>query len=776
MGWFQRLFSGAQDDDGSNRGRRSPEQARVSAQEFTHEIRALKDEIKALRENLGGGGRDALRGEQDSSRSRRGGRGRGRGGGGDRDGRNERDQQGRGRNEPRRDRTPRRAVPREIPEDAPTGLLVDYLKTRKVVVYEGQDDLDRNEAFEHLARHLGTHFDLLAEFYEKVKRCVATGRGQRIDIDGYSQAGRSAAVQFGTLLHRHGMLKDFYYHRSPKRQLRVIPTKDGQIGQFLTGGWLEIYVFAVLAKRLSATMSDDQFQLLANVKGMLEDGREFEADLMAAVGDKFFWLECKTGNWQDYSARFRGLVKIFGVERTSAGLLLIRPPDSATRKRATDMLDMTLLSLAEVDDFISVFLGEEPTGDSRRHAEAPQLEEEERPRRDARPARRDAESSSEEKPSRDADSTEREGEDGDASPRRRRRRRGGRGRGRSRSAQEASAEGEGENATRDEGRNEDSTRRAPAAKPEVKAKEEALPVILGLVPREQSPMAREKKGSLNEPLPIAKIEEEATAEPSEKSEANSDSSEQAPRRRRRRRTSSSTSPFADDAKSDASEEPSAKKEEVSEEVKAEKLDALADAVAEKVAPKRPRRQPKARGGKPKATVAEEEMVPAAEPEPEAKSEVTAEAKAEPEAEPKAEEKPKPKPKPRAKAAPKPRAKAKPKAEPEAEAEAESDAPQEAEAEAKPKPKPRARAAAKPRAKAKPKAEAEVEAEPKVEAKAEAKPAPKAEPKAKPAPKPKVAEKVEAPEAAKPSAKTTKSGVTIAPDLAAMMAGSKPKKD
>jgi hypothetical protein len=175
-----------------------------------------------------------------------------------------------------------------------------------------------------------------------------------------STAERSAAVQFGTLLHRHGMLKDFYYHRAPKKQLRVIPTKDGEIAQFLTGGWLEIYVSALIGKRLRASISPAKFQLMYNVKGSFSDGREFESDLMACVDGRLVWIECKTGHWQDYSARFRGLVKTFGCDRTSAGLLLIRPPDAATCKRATDMLDMTLMSLDHVDDFISVFLGEEP--------------------------------------------------------------------------------------------------------------------------------------------------------------------------------------------------------------------------------------------------------------------------------------------------------------------------------------------------------------------------------------------------------------------------------
>ncbi len=540
MGWFQRLFSGAPDQDGLNRGHRSPDQARVSAEDLVQELRALHKEIKLLRESLGGGGRDVLQESQEGSRNRRG-RSRGRGGGGrerEREGDRDRDY---GRNRGRgRESGPRRSLPRVIPDDAPVGPLVDYLKTRGVVVYEGQDDLNRNEAFEHLARHLGTHFDLLAEFYEKVKRCVATGRGQRIDIDGYTQAQRSAAVQFGTLLHRHGMLKDFYYHRSPKRQLRVIPTKDGQIGQFLTGGWLEIYVSSVLAKRLKAAMSPAKFQLLYNVKGMLPDGREFEADLMAAVEDKFFWLECKTGNWQDYSARFRGLVKIFGVDRTSGGLLLIRPPDAATRARATDMLDMTLLSLADVDDFISVFLGEEPTGDSRRLAPAPSLEgipEEEKPLADAPPARKLGAVALDDLP--------------DAAPglRRRRRRRGGRGRGRGARSATGAATASAASA-------------APASAQKGETKDE---------PKKAE---RPKQGRLLEPVPMTRLDDEEkgakdASTPAVKTDAGEAEAAAPVRRRRRRRSTAAPSPFAETKAEEAkpSSKPAAAKEK--EEPKAE---------------------------------------------------------------------------------------------------------------------------------------------------------------------------------------------------------------
>jgi len=516
MGWFQRLFSGADGHDADYRGTRSPDQARVTPADLAGELRALHNEIKLLRESIGSGGRTIS--DSSSSRNRRGGRSRigGRdqerdrnqeGGGHDRD--RERERPSRTRvgfdGEERTDHRPpqRRSLPKVVPDDAPVGLLVDYLKTRGVVTYEGQDDLNRNEAFEHLARHLGMHFHLLANFYEKVKRCVATGRGQRIDIDGYSHAERSAAVQLGTLLHRHGMLKDFYYHRSPKRQLRVIPTRDGQVGQFLTGGWLEIYVSAVLTRRLRASKSAAKFQLLYNVKGMLPDGREFEADLMAAVEGRLFWLECKTGQWQDYSARFRGLVKIFGVERESAALLLIKPPDANTRSRATDMLDMTLLSLDEVENFISVFLGEplvekRPLSDAIEGAypdefgKVAPLTVEEIPLEDAAPARKLGRVNL----SGEQEHATGEGEDG--VPRRRRRRRGGRNRSRS-SAPEGHEGGERtERTERTEGGSEEN-RSSTAANAEDPVEGRALRVA----PR---------RGRLLEPLPIARFEEEDDAQ------------------------------------------------------------------------------------------------------------------------------------------------------------------------------------------------------------------------------------------------------------------------
>ncbi len=543
MGLFHRLFSGAEQRDG-NRDR-SPEEARSDAPTRA-DFRALKESIDRLAATLGEG--DVT--PSSSGRSRRGGKGRRRA-----DGDRERDRD-RDRGSDRQQRhEPRRGLPAEPPEDAPTGPLVDYLRERKFIVYEGQDDLGSNEAFDHLARHIGAHFDLISPFYEKMKKAVASGSGTRVKMDKWSEAERSAAVQLGTMLYRHGMLKDFYYHRKPELVLRVIPTKDGETAQFLTGGWLEIYVAWLLGRRLKARMSPAKFQILFNVKGRLpkptETGKsdEFEADLMALVDGRMFWIECKTGKWQDYAQRFKILVDWLGCDRQSAALLLARAGSAAERRRVSDMQEMTMISLDEVDGFINSFLGvseEEAALDRRalRAAQAedgvlplgvvPPLSEDEIPLEDAEPAKKlghvdlGGGSSS-------------ESESGSGGRRRRRGRRGGRGRRR--------ASGEGEAA--------------------------AAPVEAG-----------ERK--LLEPVKIEPIDDEegaaaAEAQPAAEATGSSDAPAPSSRRRRRRRSS----PFAEDAA--PAEVPEAAPEETpadSEEVDAvvaeaeEVLQRAAEAVAE----------------------------------------------------------------------------------------------------------------------------------------------------------------------------------------------------
>lgn len=462
MGLFHRLLKGAEDHDGI--GDHSPEEARSTAV-LVEAIRALENEIRLLRDSL----KDSRGRTPGENRPRRSGRG-GRGGSG------ESSQEGGSFSH----RGQRRGLPKAPPEDAPTGLLVEYLKSRDVVVYEGSEDFTSNEAFEHLARHIGHQFALVSPFYEKMKRIVATGKGQRVDVEGLNEAERSAAVQLGTLLHRHGLLKDFYYHRSPKKQLRVIPTSDGTIAQFLTGGWLEIYVARLLTSRLKAHMSEKRYQVLFNVKGTLPDDKEFEADVMALVDGKLLWIECKTGNWQDYQHLFRGRVKTFGCDRKSAALLLLRPPDPSTRSRTTDLLDMTLISLTEVEEFMDGFLGieSEPeppviptTTSSSSRRDRPRRRRDSadgggRPGRESRPAERPeaAEVSAEagEASAGEASASEEE----PRTRRRRRTRRGGRGRrggGGGGGGRDAAAKAEGGD-SKAAGRKAAAAEAAPAAK------------------------------------------------------------------------------------------------------------------------------------------------------------------------------------------------------------------------------------------------------------------------------------------------------------------------
>lgn len=827
MGLYRRLFKGASRDDVAPR---SPEDARA-AQELAEELRDLKDEIRKLREALQESPQTSRRGE---SRGR-GGRGRSSGGSRSRGG----SFSERGRKE-----TPVK-VP---PDDAPTGPLVDYLKKHKVTVFEGQDDLARNEAFEHLARHLGQHFSLLANFYEKMKRAVATGRTTRVDIEGYSEAERSAAVQLGTLLYRHGMLKDFYYHRSPRKQLRVIPTKDGETQQFLTGGWLEIYVVWLLSKRLRGHLQPKQFQVLFNVKGTLPTGNEFEADLMASINGHLLWLECKTGQWQDYSARFRGLVKVFGTNRKGAGLVLIKTPDASTRGRATDMLDMTLLSLDDVENYVDEFLevpeaerlpkqhkvpkatlsqqrnssgrgsGAKPdadgegSGSSRRRRRSAATKSKDSGRDSARDSAK-ADPELEVIPTSPEDATPLENpepakrlgkvdlEEGRAIPRRRRRRRS---RARAAEAEEAAAPAKNEADDSDQG---DGIRKelpiqpleGKAAKADAASAEPEKPVIpAGMVaPKPNWPEVTEDREAKD-------VEVKADREAKEIDDDASVDEPKARRPRRRRRTKRVVGDGTEQASSDVAAkaksegESSDKPEKAAKEEKPKKVEKAAEAdkpEEEKAKPRTKRKSTRSRRSSSKSDAKPAEDSDAkqskagdaaekleqtkleldAPTEPQAGAQADSGDEAKPARKKRASKKKtsRKKPSSRAKnsADTSEKSSAKDEAKPKAEAPAKEDSKPKADAKVKEEPKPKAEAKAKAESKPKPEAKAKDEPKPKPEAKAKAESKPK--PEAKDEPKPKAKGKSEP----KADPKKSASGVTITPDLSAMMAAStKPKEE
>ena len=113
MGLFHRLF-GAADRDGKST--RSTEEARPADMNvLVAELRALIKEIRQDRESSGNG-RGRISAE---NRPRRGGRGRG-------------SAEGSHEGGSFSNRGQRKGLPKAPPEDAPTGLLVDYLRTKKL--------------------------------------------------------------------------------------------------------------------------------------------------------------------------------------------------------------------------------------------------------------------------------------------------------------------------------------------------------------------------------------------------------------------------------------------------------------------------------------------------------------------------------------------------------------------------------------------------------------------------------------------------------------------
>lgn len=186
--------------------------------------------------------------------------------------------------------------------------LAVWLNARGILVKGSRERTGLDEAADRAALLLGDHFPRLRPFYEAIKRRIHGSHEKWFSLKDLPVADRGVLCQFGTRLHDCGFLSEFRYVKHDECLL-FVPLEDGRVQNFFTGGWLERYVWQVVRRELrpvSAAWGEQQ--ALLGVRATLPDGGDAEFDLLAALDEKqVLWLECKTGEWQNYITRFKTL-------------------------------------------------------------------------------------------------------------------------------------------------------------------------------------------------------------------------------------------------------------------------------------------------------------------------------------------------------------------------------------------------------------------------------------------------------------------------------------
>ncbi|MFN3179885.1 MAG: hypothetical protein ACK41R_07055 [Thermus sp.] len=240
------------------------------------------------------------------------------------------------------------ASPSRVPEPSRgkrAASLEEWLKGLGIqVVKKPQEEEEKEKVLTRLALFLGDRYSSLEKLYERLKQSLSTKRQFELSLSEATQEEIANSTQFCTMLKQYALLTSYHY-KSEERRIRAKASTEGWVQNFLTGGWLERYVAERLRKFLRS--KNLPHEVAVGYQVTLPNGDSMELDVLLRVGERFFWFEAKTGDFQTHIAKYAGLKKVLGLSARESFLVLLGM-DKARAKELSALHGLTVVNQANV--------------------------------------------------------------------------------------------------------------------------------------------------------------------------------------------------------------------------------------------------------------------------------------------------------------------------------------------------------------------------------------------------------------------------------------------
>ena len=233
--------------------------------------------------------------------------------------------------------------------------IESFLNSKKIKIkriYKRSIDMEKKEEkLDRIADLMGRKYSLIKKFYEKIKSNMNSGNSFSINLRDEPQQVIVTTCQVATELYKIAFLEEYRYFRAPRCLLVARASRSRQALNFLSGNWLERYVrnrLICLAKRQTGKID---FSHIANAKVTLSNGDDFEMDLLFHVNDQFYWVESKTGGYQDKVQKYSEIASDLGLQRNQAIIVLA----DVSQDAKTSLSSLYHLSVISVDEVEATF-------------------------------------------------------------------------------------------------------------------------------------------------------------------------------------------------------------------------------------------------------------------------------------------------------------------------------------------------------------------------------------------------------------------------------------
>jgi hypothetical protein len=177
-----------------------------------------------------------------------------------------------------------------------------------------------------------------------------------LSLKEYTQKDINNVCQFCTRLHAIAFLEEYRYFKAPQYLIKAKATTLPAAHSFFSGKWLERFVLLAVQKCVSLISSELQrdvvFSYLLNPQIILPNGDDFELDLICYVSGFFFWIEAKSGDYQQHINKYSKMSKILNLDFRHS--IMVLPDISEDRCVAlTSLFSMTVCSLSRLEEVLA---------------------------------------------------------------------------------------------------------------------------------------------------------------------------------------------------------------------------------------------------------------------------------------------------------------------------------------------------------------------------------------------------------------------------------------
>lgn len=232
-------------------------------------------------------------------------------------------------------------------------VIEKFLNARSIHIKTIPPEDAADEVINSLSEFLGKNYDGLRELLVKIKRSMQQGGFITLSLKDYTQKNVSNVCQFSTRLHEIAFLEQYKYFKSPQYLIKAKTTTLPTAQNFFSGKWLERFVLLSVQKAVNLISKEldkeFEFSYLLNPQVSLPNGDDFELDLIFHVNDSFYWIEAKSGDYQQHISKYSKMSRILNLDFEHSIMVLtdIAPYKSSA---LTSLFSMSVLSLTQLEE------------------------------------------------------------------------------------------------------------------------------------------------------------------------------------------------------------------------------------------------------------------------------------------------------------------------------------------------------------------------------------------------------------------------------------------